>query len=162
MGGPFMQFTTVDGSFTHMMGGGIALILSDFWIGGYGIGTTNQIPVDRDKIETNDGLNIGHGGFWMGYSLFGDKAIHVSLSSLVGWGSLSLEDYWVSDPLFAVVPTLEVEFNITQFFRISTGATYNLYTLVNLEDPTGSGRGYKSSDISGPGGFLAFKFGWFY
>ena len=140
MGGPFMQFTAVDGEFAHMMGGGGALMFSNFWIGGYGLGLTNNIPVDETKYQSdNDShLSLSHGGFWLGYSLFGDKAIHVSISSLVGWGSLSIQSDFEeenSDPLFVVVPTLEVEFNLTQFFRISAGATYNLFALVDLKEP---------------------------
>jgi hypothetical protein len=37
MGGPFMQFTAVAGEFGHMMGGGGAVLLNDFFFGGYGL-----------------------------------------------------------------------------------------------------------------------------
>ena len=53
-----------------------------------------------------------------------------------------------------LAPTVEVELNLTRYFRIGAGATYNLYTMVDLQ-------GYRSSDLSAPGGFLSFKFGWF-
>jgi len=173
MGGPFMQFTVVDGEFAHMLGGGGALMLSNFWVGGYGLGTTNHIPINDTRYlpDRSDAyLSLSHGGFWLGYSLFSDRAIHVSISSLIGWGSLSVQnENWEenSDPIFAVVPTLEVEFNLTKFFRISAGASYNLYAFVDLQElPVGgvsSDRpGYTWSDISAPGAFLAFKFGWFY
>lgn len=163
-GGPFMQFTVVDGKFAHMMGGGGAILVGDFFFGGYGLGLTNQILVDReldppDDYNEGDRLTISHGGFWLGYSLFGDRAIHVTLSSLIGWGTLGVRgEYYPEDlypnGIFVVCPTLELELNLTQFFRLGMGASYNIYSFVDLP-------GYTSSDFSAPGGFLSFKFGWF-
>jgi len=164
-GGPFMQFTAVDGDFAHMMGGGGAILVGDFWFGGYGLGLTNTVYVDRREPEyandyaTGDKLSIGHGGFWMGYSLFGDRAIHATISTLIGWGEIGTSDEYnydtgLSDGVFVVCPTLELELNLTQFFRLGVGASYNLYSFVDLP-------GYSSSDFSAPGGFLSFKFGWF-
>jgi hypothetical protein len=160
MGGPFMQFTAVAGEFGHMMGGGGAVLLNDFYFGGYGLGLTNAIP-DYVNDNANDRLTLGHGGFWIGYSLFGDKPIHLSISSLIGWGEFGIMQYdgyypFVRDKIFVLSPTLEVELNLTRYFRIGAGATYNLYTLVD-EDL----HGYRSNDLSSPGGFLSFKFGWF-
>lgn len=160
-----MQFTAVDGEFAHMMGGGGAILVGDFYFGGYGLGLTNNIPVNRfepeysDLYQAGDRLTVSHGGFWIGYSLFGDRAIHVSISSLIGWGELGVrgENYpenLYPDGIFVVSPTLEVEMNLTQFFRLGVGASYNLYSFVDLP-------GYTSSDFSAPGGFLSFKFGWF-
>jgi hypothetical protein len=160
MGSLFMQFTAVDGEFAHMMGGGGAILVGDFFFGGYGLGLTNQIPASKyTDYRVGDYLSIGHGGFWMGYSLFGDRPIHVTISTLLGWGTLGLRgDYYVDtflpDNIFVMSPTLEVELNLTHFFRLGAGATYNLFTFVDLP-------GYSASDFSSPGGFLAFKFGWF-
>lgn len=159
MGSPFMQFTGINGEFAHMMGGGGALLLNDFWIGGYGLGLTNSIRVD-DVIYPDDAyFTASHGGFWLGYSLFGDRAIHISVSTLLGWGELGTSRHGDNysennDGIFVIVPTLEVEVNLTRYFRLSAGGTYNIYTFVNLP-------GYTNSDFSAPGGFLAFKFGWF-
>ncbi|MCP4312995.1 MAG: hypothetical protein GY790_17180 [Bacteroidetes bacterium] len=161
-GGPFMQFTAADGDFAHMMGGGVAVLVGDFFLGGYGLGLTNQVSVDRpafSEYQPGDRLTISHGGFWLGYALFGDRAIHMTISSMIGWGELGVrgelypENLW-PDGIFVMSPTVEVEMNLTQFFRLGVGATYNLYTFVDLP-------GYTSSDFSAPGGFLSFKFGWF-
>lgn len=162
MGGVFMQFTAADGEFAHMLGGGGAVMLGDFFFGFYGLGLTNQIPVDQLKFtdyQPGDKLTISHGGFWLGYSLFGDRAIHMNFSSLVGWGTLGVRsDYYPEnlwpDGIFVVSPTMEVELNLTKFFRLGVGASYNIYTFVDLP-------GYTASDFSAPGGFLSFKFGWF-
>jgi len=160
MGGPFMQFTAVAGEFGHMMGGGGVVMLNDFYFGGYGLGLTNAIP-DYVNDNPNNRLSLGHGGFWMGYALFGEKPVHVNISALIGWGEFGIMQYegyypFIRDKIFTVAPTLEVEVNLTRYFRLGAGAIYNLYAMVdqNLH-------GYRSSDLSSPGGFLSFKFGWF-
>ena len=160
MGGPFMQFTSVAGEFGHMMGGGGGVLLNNFFFGGYGLGLTNAIP-DYENDNPTDRLTLGHGGFWIGYSLFGQKPIHLTFSSLIGWGEFGVMQFdgyypFVRDKIFVVVPTVEVEMNLTRYFRIGAGASYNLYTMMDEQM-----HGYKSSDISAPGGFLSFKFGWF-
>jgi len=160
LGGPFMQFTTVAGEFGHMMGGGGAVLLNNFFLGGYGLGLTNAIP-DYVNQNPSDRLTLGHGGFWLGYSLFGEKPIHVTFSTLIGWGEFGvMEDYgtypFVRDKIFVLSPTIELELNLTRYFRIGAGASYNIYTLVDQ-----SMHGYTNADLSAPGGFLSFKFGWF-
>ena len=160
MGGPFMQFTSVAGEFGHMMGGGGAVLINNFFFGGYGLGLTNNIP-DYVNDHPSDRLTLGHGGFWLGYALFGQKPIHVSFSSMIGWGEFGIMQFdgyypFLRDKIFVVAPTVEVEVNLTRYFRIGAGASYNLYT--GLDE---SMHGYRSSDISAPGGFLSFKFGWF-
>ena len=161
MGGLMMQYTAVDGEFAYMLGGGGAVLLGDFFVGAYGLGLTNNIPLnweENEEYQSGDRFSIGHGGFWLGYSLFGEKPIHVTFSSLLGWGSIGVgSEYYpssISDGIFVISPTIEAELNMTRFLRIGVGATYNIYTFVNLQ-------GYSGSDFSAPGGFLAFKFGWF-
>ena len=96
----------------------------------------------------------------MGYALFGERAIHATLSSFMGWGQIGVADEFgyvggLTDGIFVICPTVEVELNLTQFFRMGLGASYNIYTSVNNLP------GYTWSDFSAPGGFLSFKFGWF-
>ncbi len=160
MGGPFMQFTAVAGEFAHMMGGGGAVLLNDFFFGGYGLGLTNAIP-DYVNGNNNDRLSLGHGGFWLGYTLLGEKPIHLNFSTMIGWGEFGIMQYneyypFLRDKVFVLAPVIEVELNLTNYFRIGAGATYNLIT--GVDDQL---HGYRSSDITSPGGFLSFKFGWF-
>lgn len=159
MGGPFMQFTTINGEFAHMMGGAGAVLLNDFWIGGYGLGLTNNIYAGPGLtgLLDDDAITVSHGGFWLGYSFFADRAIHFSVSTLLGWGSIGAVRYEnpIPDNIFVVVPTLELELNLTRYFRLGAGASYNLFTFVDQEPD------FTTSDFSGPGAFLSFKFGWF-
>jgi hypothetical protein len=151
-GGPIMSFTSINGKFAHMMGGGGAVILGDFWLGGYGEGLTNTIMAGGNRID------FGHGGFWTGYSFLASRALHPSVSAQLGWGSISQKDddysYLSSDNVFVVNPILELEMNFTKFFRLGVGAHYRFVNGVNTSTLT-------NADFSGPGAFLSFKFGWF-
>ncbi|MFZ5939059.1 MAG: hypothetical protein ACOYXB_00670 [Bacteroidota bacterium] len=161
MGGPFMQFTSVAGEFGHMMGGGGAVIVNDFFFGGYGLGLTNQI-IDYAGGDLSKQLYLGHGGFWTGYIFRGDRAVHATVSTLIGFGEFGLTDVSVylpvlnPDRFFILAPTVELEINLARYFRIGAGASYNLYS--GIGDPRHS---YNSSDLSSPAAFLSFKFGWF-
>ena len=160
MGGPFMQFTSVAGEFGFMMGGGGAVLLDDFFFGGYGLGLTNAIP-DYVNDNPSDQLTLGHGGFWLGYSLNGYKPVHVTFSSLIGWGEFGITQGegsypYLRDKIFMVAPTVELEANLTRYFRIGVGVSYNLYAMVDE-----TMHGYTSGDLSSPAGFLSIKFGWF-
>jgi hypothetical protein len=154
-GGPFMSFTTANGEFAHMMGGGGGILLGDFFFGGYGEGLTNYI----ENIQGGDQIEFGHGGFWTGYTFWGAKPIHPAISFQIGWGGISLRDpqdqqTTYDDNVFVVNPTVECEMNFTKFFRLSIGANYRLVTGVNTLN-------LSNQDMSGPGIFLAFKFGKF-
>lgn len=160
MGGPFMQFTAVAGEFGFMMGGGGAVLLDDFFFGGYGLGLTNAIP-DYVNGNPSDKLTLGHGGFWLGYALKGNKPIHATFSTMIGWGEFGIMQSggtypYLRDNIFLLAPTLEIEANLTRYFRIGAGVSYNLYTMVDE-----GMHGYTNGDLSAPAGFLSFKFGWF-
>ena len=61
-GGPTMSFTIINGEFAHMMGGGGAVLLGDFFIGAYGEGLTTGIESQSSPYK----LEFGHGGRGMG------------------------------------------------------------------------------------------------
>ena len=155
-GGPAMSFTTMRGEFAHMMGGGGAVLLGDFFIGGYGEGLTNGISVGGNRLD------FGHGGFWTGYSFMAARPLHPNISAQIGWGSAGERSqdytYYTTDNVFVFKPAIELEMNFTRFFRLSVGAHYRVVTGVNPElysEPM------SNSDLSGPGASLTFKFGWF-
>jgi len=161
-GGPMMSFTTISGEFAHMMGGGGAVLLGNFFIGGYGLGLTTDIRDKNDPDNVDRKIDFGHGGFWTGVIIKGKSAIHPSIHSTIGWGSVSINDNFFDgdiekDGVFVLTPTLELEMNLTQFFRVSVGASYRIVTFVDdLE-----AYDYKNDDFSGPSAFVSLKFGWF-
>jgi len=154
-GGPFMNFSLIDGKFAHLMGGGGGILINDFFFGAYGIGLTNSIRFG----DTSNELSFGHGGFWLGYNFLSKKLIHPSLHTQLGWGKISQRlpsggTVSKGDNVFVTIPTLELEMNITKYLKISCGANYRFIAFVDDEN-------YSESDFMSPGVFLAFKFGWF-
>jgi hypothetical protein len=154
-GGPFMNFTVLNGKFAYMMGGGGGIIINDFMIGGYGIGLANTLLIDN----TDEEISFGHGGFWIGYQLMPNKIVHPVIQVQLGWGSLNSKDRFGDllyniDKLFIITPIIEAEMNITRFLRIGIGGSYRIAAFANNEI-------LSAADLSGPGVNLAFKFGWF-
>jgi hypothetical protein len=167
-GAPIMNFTAIDDDFALMMGGGCGVILGNVFLGGYGIGKTNEIPY---KSSINDNANndeynlgMGHGGFWFGYIIQPKKAIHFSLSSQIGWGAITKKNIapegesenLESHSITVITPIVEVEYNISHFCKIGTGVTWAYVSGNRLSDTN-----YTSKDFSKPSFFLSFKFGWF-
>jgi hypothetical protein len=159
-GGPFMQFTSINKYFALNMGGGGAILINDFFFGGYGVGITNEIPY---KYNVDSTMGFGHGGLWIGYTFQSRKSIHLSLSAQVGWGSISKKqklpsgDYIkiTSDPITTITPVAEIELNMTKFFKLGAGASWSYVSGISDSSP------YTSKDFSSPAFFLSLKFGWF-
>lgn len=164
-GGPMMQFSSVNGEFAFFMGGGGAVLFNRrFFLGGYGMGMTNgDIKHQASDLQKHT-LQFGHGGFWLGYVIQPNKAVHFSVSSQAGWGGVSLgEDYssinnriYDEDDVFVLCPQAEVELNLTNFMRVGIGGGYRMVSGLQME-----GVALENSDLSGPFGSLTFKFGWF-
>lgn len=157
-GGPIMQFGSIKDEFAFKMGGGGAILLNRrFFIGGYGMGLSNEVNHEFDGENLN--LDYGHGGFWLGYVIGSNKRVHLALSSQLGWGQASLErelstvDIY-EDNIFVINPVAEVELNLTRFMRVSIGGGYEIVNGLNLE-------GLNSTDLNSYTVQLAFKFGWF-
>jgi hypothetical protein len=152
-GGPMMSFTIINGHFAHMMGGGGAVLLGNFFIGGYGEGLTNAIELEGSPYD----LEFGHGGFWTGYSFMSNKSLHPALSAQIGWGGVAeRQDYTTvgtPDNVFVFNPAVELEMNFTRFFRLGVGLHYRIVT--------GASRILSNAELSGPGASLIFQFGWF-
>ena len=166
-GGPCMTFSKFSGEFGHMMGGEGGILLNKvFFLGGFGYGLTNNIEPnlnDAVLIQQIGGqflqgtsIDFGFGGIYTGIIIKGNKAIHPVVNCQLGWGSVSLiNDYTqIDDPVFVINPVIELEANITRFFRMSIGGSYRIVQDVDFGE-------YKNSDFSGAGVFLGFKFGWF-
>jgi hypothetical protein len=163
---PIMNFTAIDNDFVLMMGGGCGVMLGNVFLGGYGVGKTNETPYNSN-IENDDNkynLGMGHGGFWFGYIIRPKKAIHLSLSSQIGWGAISKKQKLPEDEnitieshsITVITPIIEVEYNISRFLKIGTGATWAYVSGSRLSETN-----YTSKDLSKPSFFLSFKFGWF-
>ena len=157
-GAPIVEFGLNDQINTSVGGGG-GIVIDNFFLGGYGLGSIDfEALIENDDIEQ---LEIGHGGFWLGYAYRPDKLIHLYSSARIGWGAVNvqLNDNNVRfsdlDKIFVVTPEIGVELNITGWFRLGATAGYRWV------DGTNESLGYTDDDFSGGIGTLHFRFGWF-
>lgn len=161
-GGPIMSFTSFDNDFAFEMGGGGAVLINrSLFLGGYGMGITNDIEPSSANYSSDYIFDFGHGGFWVGYIFQPTHPLHLNFSTQIGWGGINLQQQdnyndntLEADQVFVLTPALQIEMNVTQFFRIAAGANYRFVTGVEMED-------YNSTDFSSPGAFLSFTFGGF-
>lgn len=102
--------------------------------------TTGVIPGEEYSFIAG-----GCGGFLIEPILFGYKPVHVTLPIVIGAGALVYQssenaynyqtgsmhptDY---DQFFMLQPGVEVELNITRFFRMALGASYRFTSDINL------------------------------
>lgn len=161
-GGFDMHFSYIGDGYSFGAGGsGGVLLNGQVFFGGFGIGSTIDKTIKLDNI-TLDQATIGYGGLMFGYIFNGKKAFHPALFLQTGWGGIDYDEYhngsfsyYSSDNIFVLNPSLEMEMNITRFFRLAIGAHYQITTGVN------DYYNLSNSDFSGPGGKIAFRFGWF-
>jgi hypothetical protein len=113
----------------------------------------------------------GYGGFFFEPILLPKYPVHVSFPVLIGGGGIGLYNNhdgnsWdghfsseASDAFMVIEPGIDVEMNITHFFRFCIGARYRYTTDVQIENPD-----YEHIDndvLRGFTGGVTFKFGRF-
>ena len=168
-GGPVLKYTEFNSTGAMIVGGrGGWIINHSFILGGGGYGLTTQVPVDVLEgdiiIKDADDLYIMYGGFEMEYIFRPLKAIHLSIYTLIGGGSIGYRsefqdnyngcNYNMGKSFFIAEPAVNLELNVTTFFHLAFGASYR-YT---------NGANYKlikDDDIRGFSGVVTFKFGKF-
>lgn len=163
-GGPVIKYTQIKNEPAVLIGGrGGWIINHTFVIGGGGYGLANQIESDYSVNFSNPYINFGYGGLELEYIIQSDQLVHFSIYTLIGAGSVnyrnnshsSWEDWdYNNDEFFVLEPALNVEVNITSFFRINAGANYRYISGVNYDN-------LANEDFSGFSGVLTLKFGSF-
>lgn len=186
-GGVILEYTTIDGSFGLLTGGGGAVILNQtFYIGGFGCGLTTDhewpaiYPDDHTPVNpqppkyTNMSLNLGYGGLWLGYLNQSHKLVHWGINAKIGGGNISLidRDYYIDesdlvadDNIFVFIPTIEAEVNLARWFKVSGGVGYRFIGALDnrtfIDESGTEQKYYETNDISTPTVFLSFMFGGF-
>ena len=130
-----------------IMGG---IIMNDHFIlglGGYGMAA--EIDFIGTEPEIRQYLYGGYGGLILGAIIAPREVIHVNIPILIGAGGAyitenashdfdgSSEEFDESSAFFVIEPGIELEMNITRFFRLGVGASYRYITesdLVNITD----------------------------
>ena len=109
-GGPMIEVSSINDQTVADVGGGGALILDNFFFGGYGLG--NDAASVSFSEETYD-IEFGHGGLWFGFIAPPHKLAHVYTSFRLGWGDTNLiepdGDKAYSDNILVMTPEIGVE-----------------------------------------------------
>ncbi len=157
-GGPIIEMG-LGNEMTTAVGGGGAVVIDNFFIGGYGVGAIDfERLIEEDEIEE---IELGHGGFWLGYTMSPHRVFHPYISGRIGWGGIGIDVSDNSnfpqgtDNVFVMTPEVGLELNITRWFRVAGTVGYRF---VNGVDES---RGYDSEDFNGALANLTFRFGWF-
>ncbi|MFT6335444.1 MAG: hypothetical protein ACI86M_000915 [Saprospiraceae bacterium] len=158
-GGPMLEISSINGETVVDVGGGGALIIDNFFFGGYGLGT--DAPNVTFDMETYD-VDFSHGGLWLGYTAMPNKVVHIYSSLRFGWGDVTLRDgdgdKEFSDNMTVISPEVGVELNITSWFRLDlTGG----YRFVNGVDALPLMSGLNDDSFTSPFAAITFRFGGF-
>ncbi len=162
-GAPIIEYTNLNKDVEVISGGGGALVLNDFYLGGYGMGTATFNADNTDIAVNDETLKFKHGGFWIGYTPMQHRVVHPYGSVKLGWGKANykLTDFddkelaSARSSVFVTTPEVGLEVNVFSFFRIAATASYRW---VNGFDAVGA---FKNDDLSSFGATLTLRFGGF-
>lgn len=158
--------TSVNGQFTYFRGtrGAWVINLNDehaIHLGLAGYRTANDFEASRwDIPEVNEPeLKTNYGGFEIEYVNRSQNLFHFSVQALIGSGNVRYDNRNIeldtrSDHYFVLQPGVNLNMNVTNWFRISGGLNYRYTGGVNLEGTSNSG-------LSGIATFFALRFGKF-
>ncbi|MFC0878458.1 hypothetical protein ACE01N_17825 [Saccharicrinis sp. FJH2] len=162
----------MDGNQVFEAGGRLGWIINhSFAFGLAGYGFAQNIVEDPATSVTQLDLAGGYGGLLIEPIIWSKEIVHLSVPMVIGIGgagknlSSSRYDYTTqtyyengnigeNDLFFMLRPGLEVEVNLSRFFRIALGGYYHQALGFQLEDVS-------SRALNGFTGGVSFKFGWF-
>ena len=158
-GAPIVEISEINGQVGTSVGIGGGLMLDNFFIGIYGLGSLHGLAPNIDQDQPID-VFLTHGGIWTGFDIAPNQAVHITTQLRTGWGVAlfnieeDLSDYELDDQVWVVTPEIGVEINMTHFFKIALTGGYRW--VHDIDAP-----GYSSEDFASPVGSIALKFGSF-
>lgn len=157
-GSPIIEFSNIKGDFTTSMGGGGAVVIDNFFIGAYGVGSLEHLQYNIDRNDFR--MELVHGGLWLGYTPNSFRIFHPYTSAKIGWGFADIRDspFGISaegDSVFVFTPEVGLELNLTRFFRLAGSIGYRMVSDVDQLE------GYSNKDFSSLSGQITLRFGWF-
>ncbi len=165
-----MRMTEFKDDLGLVIGAHGGIILNNHFViglGGYGL-TSNFVIEDSENFDELY-MYGGYGGLILGGIFSPKEVVHVYTQVLIGAGGMEVTDrnylnnfnrhygfgtFGETTAFFVVEPGLEVEVNITRFFKIGIGASYRLVRESDLSTVS-------NDDLSGFSGGLSLKFGKF-
>ncbi len=152
---PIVEYSDFDEDLTTGVGGGLAFVAGDLFFGAYGLGIADY---DRIISEDFNRMEMGHGGFWLGYVVPQHRAVHLFTSVKAGWGAVNIEfdgkpDY--EDAFFAVTPEAGLEVNVFSWLRLAGTVGYRFMNGLD-ESPN-----FDKDDLQTMTGALTIRIGGF-
>ncbi|MCP4460056.1 MAG: hypothetical protein GY816_18835 [Cytophagales bacterium] len=136
-------------------------------VGGYGIATNIDFDGNVDGVDKPLNLHGGYAGIIVGGMIGSKEVIHLTFPVFFGAGSIQVSDkdffpnspndaeFIIEQSAFMVVePAAQLEFNITEYFRLAAGMSYRYITGTELDN-------VKDSELSGGAIMISFRFGRF-
>lgn len=154
---PIVEFSMLDNEVRSSNGGGLGLIVNNFFIGGYGLAAVDIDAFINDTDEVN--VDIAHGGLWLGYVWPSHKLIHFYGSVKGGWGLVNTNfdefGFDFADRVFVVTPDVGIELNIFRWMRLVGSVGYRSVTGINDSNTV------SVNDVNGITGGLTLRIGGF-
>jgi hypothetical protein len=145
------RFGDMMGEFAAFPGARLALRLKDriyIGMGGSGLATDNEAGGSAHTLE------MGYGGFLVGYSVPTRELLNVTADVLVGAGQVTLNGSDQDDEFFLFEPSLGVELRVAPVLRLGLGAGYRYVGGAELP-------GVEDDDLRGLTGTASVRLGWF-
>lgn len=149
------KFTTLNGQFCVLDGGGTRLLIRRTWYAGI----FGYRSIDGPKVAGDYYLQMAYGGLWGGYVFNSDSLVHFSAEmafapGMAGYRDKASQTDYLSG-IFILEPEAYVTLNLTEFLRFSTGLSYRFVFGIDGVP------GIDSGDISGPAVTLQLRLGGF-
>ncbi len=162
---PVVRYSSVNDKSAVLVGGRGGIILNhvlSIGFGGYGL--VNNIDAEFRGPFGERYMEFGYGGLDLEYVFKPQELVHLSIHTLIGaggvvhssrnWGDDFDFNRETGDAFFVFEPGVNVDLNVTTFFRLSLGGTYRFVSGVNHGTTTNEG-------LSGASAMLSFRFGKF-
>ncbi|MDR1866521.1 MAG: hypothetical protein LBR08_13255 [Bacteroidales bacterium] len=149
------------GSYRGHAGGDLALVLNNFFFGGYGSRSIEFHSLDHrdDNYYEDKQLGLSHGGIFTGVSFLSRRMVQYSVTTDVGWGYLLLRDNTTReilsrDRINLIAPALQLKLNVTPFVQLCFGVAYQYLFGVDFHY-------MENVNFQGFASSLSVRFGWF-
>jgi hypothetical protein len=165
-----MQYTELEDRDAFVFGARGGILMGHMMsLGLGGSGFFNDVHYD-DATGKDISLAGGYGGFFFEPVIMPKFPVHIAFPVLIGAGGVAVvsvndDKDWndnykseASDAFMVIEPGIEVELNITRFFRFCIGGYYRYTSDVDIQDPEYT---VPTDILQGFSGGVTFKFGHF-
>ncbi len=147
-GSAMYDYNYFDDDWGMVKGGSFGLEFGKTVFLGYG---SYRLKDDIRLGESNDQFDLKYRGFLLGITPNSHKVVHPKLSVFTGNGTVRLDET-DSDRVFVIQPSVGMEVNVFQWFRVGVEGGYRFVSNSDFDN-------YTNDDFSAPFAQLELKFG---